>query len=228
MKRVTSLIFALTSIASLAVNAAPISIAGITFDDSAIANQVTGSNGSFLNWNPAFDSTGVPTSQLIQDMTDTSPGSYAFSFDTGAYIDMAFTNTNVYNGAGADIALFFVGSGGHTGNLTSLDVSGSVAFSNLIYTGYSFNEIWDSNGDGNVDGNDLSPIYVSYLDLDAYGIDDQTALNNFRLEIGGASAVPSLMAAINTTPGMTPVPLPAPFILLISGLAALGVIGRRK
>ena len=227
-RKIKTLVFTSICLASITAKAATISIAGIDFDDTAIANQVTTSSGTFYNWDPANDATGISGAQLSLDMTDTSPGSYVYSFDTNAYIDMAFTNTSVYNGAGNDIAMFFVGAGTHTGSLTSNDIVGSMLFSELTYTGYDFNEIWDVNGDNTVNNLDLSPIYVAYFDLDILGINNQTALNNFRLEIGDASAVPSLMVAINTSPGVSAVPLPAPFLLFLSGMSVFGWFVRRK
>jgi hypothetical protein len=215
-------ILAVTLLSALAVNTYAITISGIEFADNAIADQASGS-GTFLNWNPSFDSTGISAAQLQTDMTDSSSSSYVFSYDADAYIDMTFNTVDVFNGAGNDLAVFFVGTGGHTGNLTVLDNNlGSIGFSDLVYTGYSNLEIFDVDGNGVLD--DYSPIYVSYFDLDVLGIDGTTALSNFRLEIGNASAAPSLMAAINTTP----VPLPAPLMLLLSGLAALGLVGGKK
>jgi hypothetical protein len=218
---------ALTSIYLVSTTAHAATIAGMNFDDNSLANQVTGSNGLFLNWNPANDATGISDEQLALDMTDTNPGSYVFSYDAGAYIDMSFTNANVYNGAGNDLAMFFVGSGSHTGNLASNDIGGSMTFSDLTYTGYNFIELWDVNGDGSTNDLDLSPIYVAYFDLDILGVDGQTALNNFRINIGDASAIPSLLVALNTD-SVTPVPLPAAAWLFITGLGALGLISRRR
>lgn len=199
-----------------------ISIAGIEFADNAIANQYLGSSGYFYNWNPVNDGTSPGPA-----LTDTNPGSYAFSYDENAYIDLSFSNTSIFNGAGDDLAIFFVGSGTHTGNLTLLDTTGSLSFGELTFTGYNFPELWDVNNDGIIDQTDASPIYVSYLDLDLLGINGQFALNNFRLEIGNASAVPALLAGINTVP-TTPVPLPASLLLFISGLFTLGFLKKQN
>jgi hypothetical protein len=209
----------LTSLATYTANA--VSIAGIQFDDNAVADILVGSNGSFLSWDLSLDNTPAALNALV----DTSPGTYAFSRDPNAYIDLGFSGVDVYNGLGNDLAIFFVGAGGHTGNLGLLDVNNtSISFSNTAYTGYDFTETWDINADGVINSNDVSSIFVSYIDLDILGIDGQLALNNFRLEIGNASAVPALMVAINTTP----IPLPAPLLLLLSGLGAFGLISRRK
>lgn len=223
MKNIKNLIIAalLGTTFLLATQAHAVLIAGIEFSDNAIADQAVGV-GSFRNWNPALDSTGVSQAQLQSDMTDTSPGTYVFGTTEGAFIDMTFNNVNVHNGSGNDLAVFFVGNGSHTGNLRLLDGSGrSIAFGPLEYTGYAFQELFDFDGNG---VNDYSPIYVGYFDLDVLGINSLDTLNQFRLEIGNRLAVPSLMAAINTTP----VPIPPSVLLLLSGLAALGMVSRRR
>ncbi len=225
MKRlVISLTIALISLS--ASNARAITIAGIDLGNNAIiADTATGSAGSsFLNWDPAYDATGISATQLSNDMTDANAGTYVFSYDAGAYIDMSFSSTGVYNGAGYDLALFFVGSGSQTGNLNLLDIGSSLSFTTPVFTGTQITEIFNDSLGNPV----ISPIYVSYFDLDVLGLDNQTALNNFRLEIGGASAVPALLAAINTSPGASPVPLPAPLFLFLSGLTGLGLLRRRK
>lgn len=222
MKKLSSLLL-ISVFYLLSTDTFAVSVAGITFDDNAIANQVTGSNGTFVNWNPAFDITGISSAQLATDMTDTSAASYVFSHDSNAYIDLAFTNTSVYNGAGNDLAIFFVGTGSHTGNLTLLDDNlGSIAFSDLTFTGYNVPELfYDASGK-----QIISPIYVSYLDLSVLGIEEGVALNNFRLEIANASAAPSLLAALNTT-APAAVPLPPTLLLFISGLLGLAIKTRR-
>lgn len=188
---------------------------------SFIADTET-DEGYFYNWDPAFDGASPgPT------LTDGNSGSYVYSYDTDAYIDLSFSNTSIYNGSGNDLAIFFAGSGTHSGNLTLLDDNGSlisgasISFSVFIdtlddttwgdWTGYNF-----------ADG---SPILVSYIDLDVLGLSDQTLFNNFRLEIGGASAAPTLLAGINT---MTPVPVPAAIWLFLSGLSVLGLVRRKQ
>ena len=187
------------------------------------ADTYLGSSGSFYNWDPAFDGASPgPT------LTDGNSGSYVYSYDTDAYIDLSFSNTSIYNGTGNDLAIFFAGSGTHSGNLTLLDDNGSlisdssISFSVFIdpldnttwgdWTGYNFPE-------------DGSPILVSYIDLDVLGLSDQSLFNNFRLEIAGASAAPTLLAGINT---MTPVPVPAAIWLFLSGLSVLGLVRRKQ
>jgi len=219
----------LVSITAIAItlvvsSASAVTVAGINFADNAIADVATGSDSLFLNWNPTYDETGISATQLSADMTDTSAGTYVFSFDAGAYIDMSFSSIDVYNGEGNDLALFFVGSEAQAGNLNLLGTEYSMAFTAPVFTGESITELFND-----VNGNPvISPIYVSYFDLDVFGIDSQTAINNFRLEIGNGSAVPALLAAINTSPGTSPVPVPAPLLLLLSGLAGLGFFGRKK
>ena len=172
------LLILLTSIlaSAAASNANAITVAGIEFADNAIADTLTGSSGSFLSWDLSLDN----TSAALNALTDTSSGTYAFSTDSNAYIDLAFSEINVYNGEGNDLALFFVGASDHTGNLRLLDSNDSaISFSDATYTGYDFTETWDINHDGTIDDNDASSIFVSYIDLDALNIDSQTSLNNF-------------------------------------------------
>lgn len=201
-------------------------IAGVEVAD--YADTYLGSSGSFYNWDPAFDGQSPgPT------LTDGNAGSYVYSYDTTAYIDLSFSNTSIYNGAGNDLAIFFAGSGTHSGSLSLLDDNGSVIsdssidFSVYIDPNLDPNDstTWGDDWTGYNFPADGSPILVSYIDLDLLGLSDQTLLNKFRLEIGGGSAAPTLLAGINT---MTPVPVPAAIWLFLSGLSVLGFVRRKQ
>ncbi|MCW8911479.1 MAG: VPLPA-CTERM sorting domain-containing protein [Gammaproteobacteria bacterium] len=213
------LLTAFISVISLPTYAALIT--GVEVAD--YADNYLGSSGYFYNWDIAFDGASPgPT------LTDGNSGSYVFSDDTNAYIDLSFSNTSIYNGSGNDLAIFFAGAGTHSGNLSLLDDNGSLISGASIYFEVSIdpsdNTTWGDWTGFNFPEDD-SPILVSYIDLDTLGLSDQSLFNNFRLEIGGASAAPTLLAGINT---MTPVPVPATIWLFISGLSALGLVRRKQ
>lgn len=185
---------------------------------------------------PAGVTTSVPgydynTSAVENDITDLDEGSAVMgsTFGGGDYVDLAF-NTGVINGAGdIDLSIFFVGSAGHTVDLT---------------IGTQTERYSLAPGEGATGDNDTLFGTYPIIRLDV-NLDDFTSLTgaftDFRLTIGdrwcdkdldnnptGASrgdcsSVPSFVGA-NAV-----VPVPAAVWLFGSGLLWLvGVARRRK
>ena len=160
-----------------------------------------------------------------QDITDAYATTYIHSTGTGArVVDLDF-GTDVYDGDGFDLSLFFVGGGaqGHAFRLTLPDNPGAfpdaIAFDSNAYdhhehTGY------------NLTGSGYS-IFRMDIDLARYGYLGTSPIGTLSLDISNASAVPSLVGAYHLKPAAV-VPLPLPVVLFGSGLAVLGLAGRRK
>jgi hypothetical protein len=77
-----------------------LTLGGITYADSGIANRFIGSGGTFAVVN-------APSLQAA--VTDSSLDSYASSFSTGAFIELGWTGRLAVNGAGNDISLVDLG-----------------------------------------------------------------------------------------------------------------------
>ena len=187
-------------------------VAGYTFADDAFVDTLVGSNGSFLNYNSATSSDIISSSQLAADLTDTpstdGQATYVLSLDSNASVDLAFTNINAINGANEDLAFFFVG----LGSTLTLDIGGVSNTYSTMDTGIDVTDAFDTYA-----------LTVALVDLNDFSLASNQILGDFNVLIDSTSAL-SMVGAFNTTP----VPLPAPILLLLSGLTALGLIGRRK
>src|SRR5688572_17865544 len=81
---------------SAAISTFGITIGGIDFQDNAFADSLISSSGSFTH----------PDGTLAQVLTDNDPGTYAFSHDAGGYVELGFTDNDLVNGPGPDLAIF--------------------------------------------------------------------------------------------------------------------------
>lgn len=209
---------------------------------SIYANTVSASSGVYYDQSfqsfPGSDD-GVPDSTpldaagIAAAVTGNDMSTYAWTADyhmpTGpdnAYLDLTFAS-NVYNGEGADLVLFFAGNG------TELSYYENPA-------PYKFSI--DVGADGNNEGglfdvtttttSDLynDKFYASYamIDLDDFGFDQTTALGDIRIYLGDET-MPALagLGAYHLTPGIAEVPLPLSSVLFGSGLALLSVFRRK-
>lgn len=174
-------------------------VAGIDFID--IADVLDASVGSF-NSNSANGTNSI---------VDGNAASYIWSGDNPASVDVSFGG-DVFAVSDVDLTILFVGDGGHAGTITLLGGSsaGSSASFSLAdgenYTGYNSKQ-----------GETLYGIYAATIDLSGFS----GTFSGVNLEIGGSSAVPSLLG---TT---APVPVPAAIWLFGSGLLALVGIARK-
>lgn len=189
--------------------AAPVSVGPYVFDDTAFVDTVLSMSGN-------INSSSGDTSAI----TDLNPASYIYSTNNG-YIDLSFGTTSIYNGSGNDLAFFFLG------NPSTISVS--LLGNNTPAQTYTSSNLFDSNGNQyavNVGGNYYA-LTAALINLDAFGMNETDALGGFRVNLGTNNFM-SLVGGFHLEPAATVIPLPAPLLLLLSGLTALGLISRRK
>lgn len=201
-------------LASASVQAAVIGgISGI----NAIADTVSAANGNFLNWQSVTAADTVDLATLGNDLTDAEVSTYVFSIEPVASIDMAFTATPVYNGAGNDLVLFFVGNGFSFDFDADAGGSGAAINYGVTDTGFGVTDIFG----------DTWSLSAAQIDLADFGFDSGQQLGDFRVTLGDDLGRPALalVGGFNTQPLV--VPVPAALWLFVSGLAALGLFTRR-
>ncbi len=196
-----------------------------------------------------------PTTYLndagVASVVTSNPASYLLSpFRNSAYIDLGFNGFNLFNGDGNDLAVFIVG---HSTSF-KLDVFTDASINPFYSTVYNvatpvfdntqniFTDTGDMvfDNDGNwlcaggapgtcADGTSLS---AAFFDL-SNSISGDTAFSKIRITLGedynGANGTRprfSMAGGFYTQP--TVVPLPLSVVLFSSGLALLGLAGRRK
>jgi hypothetical protein len=197
-------IFALLAFVPAAASAS-IVVGGYGFNDNAFVDQVTGSSGT-------FSTVGGTLSQVL---TDKNPASFAWSYDQGAFLDLAFVDNVALNGAGKDIVLFELGApntwtvtiNGISHNYTSVDTGQNVLVGATSY--------------------DLT---AAAFDLSDFGIAAGGSISNFRLSFvpvtdtfGTTIASTSLVGAL-----YPPVPEPATWMTMLLGFAGIGLAMRRR
>ncbi len=168
--------------------------------------------------------TFISAATLRSDLTDNNFGTFVFSPDPVADINMVL-NTSFYNGAGADLAFFFAGS---TDEITKeVEINFGLSINGITNTYVPMitpeeRNITDSFGSYTVT--------VALIDLDDFGIGfaSTTALMELDVLVGKNDSLN--FAPLSMVGGFytTPVPLPLPIILFASGLGALGMFARRK
>jgi hypothetical protein len=207
-----------TSLLMLSANAQAATIANVD-GINAFADTITGSSGSFLNWESVTADDTVDLDKIRSDLTDTvNENTYVFSIDPVASIDFAFSSSTIVNGEGADLVLFFVGNT-FTFDFDA-DAGGTGAAINygVTDTGFGVTDIF---------GETFS-LTSAMIDLDDFGYAQNQQLGDFRVILGddlGRPAI-SLIGGFNTEAMV--VPLPLPIILFASGLSVLGFFTRRR
>ena len=135
------------TLAAVPAQAAPITIAGVTYDSVNFADTLVSSSGTFTTAGGA----------LASVVTDVSVDTYAFSLETGSYLQLSFTNNTPINGIGNDLVLFEIGTPDNFG--LSLTVGGPIVSLASVSSGFS-----QSGGFGiNVASIDLALLGVALL-----------------------------------------------------------------
>lgn len=220
---------------TVSIHAAPISVgtidninvANILFSSSSntdCASITTSANCDFIN----ADGT-LLTDAALAPIVTSDPATYVIPSvaDNNASFDLGFDGFNVYNGAGDDLVIFIVGNGSTFGldvfDENNILINSSIFDVTVADTVYDVDGNWLCVGGTDAlctDGYPLSAVFVDFGDSLAGNI----ALGNIHLSLGNSAF--SLAGGFYTSP--TVVPLPLSVVLFSSGLALLGLTGRRK
>jgi hypothetical protein len=186
-------------------------IGGMTFTDDSIADKL-------------FSSTGVYTvsgASLQAALTDKELSTWATSMTPGAKVLLGFSNRNIVNGPGDDLALFEVGHEAYEYSQEGFD-SFNVTINGITRT-YFTTETTTIVDDHNVN--------MTTLDLSFFGLASGATVNH--VEIGmdfdtrGSRPQLQLMAAIHSAP-LAAVPEPGTYAMMLCGLGLLVTAGRRR
>jgi hypothetical protein len=197
------------------------SITGETF--AGYANSVISSSGTFLTDTGSAGATNwsYNLGDITNRITDTSAGSSILGVSNGASITLGLS-ASIFNGAGDDLKLFFVGNNGHHVDVTVGGVTKSYTLGSGVNTTGYFDTAYPSD-----------PIVALPIDLAAFNGLSGTSFNQISLMVGNGydcqlvtncttSSVVSFAGAVNV------VPVPAAVWLFGSGLVGLAGIARKR
>lgn len=224
---------------------AAFSIGTYQFDPADLASDLLSGSGLADNGTDFYMGTGA-SDWYVHDNGDWVPGAAPTeATDSGQEgattflaarqgsgplaLELGFGNNIPVNGAGADLAFFFLFD--QTGNNARLSLNGEPL--DLI-----FKDVFDAEGVQQVangviwDGQTLDNVrlLVAEVDLAAFGMAPGAALRDpVLLELSADSSEAmafSMAGALNAR--MSPVPLPAALPLMLGGLSLLGLVLRRR
>ncbi len=222
MKKLQLLLLFTVSLLSAQTIAAPISVGPYLLDTDAGATNAVFTGSVFENVGGAI--------------TDSAVNTYIKGESNDAGVSLTFGNIGLTNQAGNDLALFFITAN----NTVSVGINGvdsgpldsSQLFVNddpLVDPGPGGEKYLVENillPDGTLGTADLSVIFI---DLDDFGVSLNQVITGVDIGLGNGISLMSYAIGLNPSlPPVTAVPLPAPLLLLLSGLASLGLFGRRK
>ena len=163
----------------------------------------------------------LTTSQIANNLSDDDAATYLFGSNingtTAANLTLEFQET-VTNQTGDDIAFYFMG-GSQEINTMSICFTDNCTPTQLFNADF-INDLGVSFGGVNY------ALSVVTFDLSEFGFADNQSLNNFSIDLiaGGYNR----LASIDNLNSVSAVPVPAAFLLFLSGLTGLGLISRRK
>lgn len=183
---------------SVGSNAAPISVGSILLDTNNFASSAALS---------------ASTTGTGANITDDLLSTYVRGSDNTSSVTLSF-NSNVFNGDGADLALFFIDVANFSLSIGNQTVS------------YSSTQLYDPNNKafGVTIGSNVFSLTAAQIDLSDFGFTSADILGDMTVNLGSRQSILSLASGMN----VTTVPLPGAFFLLLSGLAGFGLLGRRK
>lgn len=183
------------------------------YDYDVFATDVVSSTGSFWDWQSSgADSPFVDDARLANSLTGTDAGTYVLGAETTSAVTLGFGDS-IFNGSGADLALFFVGAG----TQFSMSANGyTVDGISTSSTGYTVTDAFGTYS-----------LEIALINLDNFNLSTNASISNISVLLGDASMPAfSLAAGINT--GIAPVPVPAAIWLFLSGLSMMGFIRRKQ
>ena len=191
------------------------------------AANITGSTGNWKSYNGTSIDTITDLSHVSELVNNGPNDTVAFNTfvwsedDTHSTITLSFGSNTIGNQAGNDLAIFSVGPATidvTISGITARHTSSTIEINGALQGVYS---------------NDSPPQYLDTLDVILINLDAYTGVNYMNqltidalTEVENPLAWPGISAvgAFNTSV----VPLPLPLVLFSSGLALLGIVGRRK
>lgn len=209
----------------LSGSASAVTVGTYSFTDAELADQANVSNGAV--WDSASNVyTTTPTA-----LTDADAASYASTYPQDGYsnvtIDLGFGQTQVTNGSGGDIALFFFNE--QSTNVVNVTIGGVPS---TATTPLTFGNVHDADGNLQVGlGLASTPVHFSVIEID---------LSNYGFAAGAVLSAPLSVNLIQDDPAIAvslsmagslnsaAVPVPAAVWLFGSGLLGLVGVARRK
>ena len=214
---------------ALSFSAFGITVGTYTFDESKLVDEITSYSGATGLMDTGNDWVSPLTSSQL---TDTNAGTFHATNIFEGYNDvtlgMRLNQTTVIDGAGADMALFFLFDQATPNNNVSVSANGV----SLVVS--SFKNVYDSSGTQQVvnnvgwDGQTLNNVLLMVAEVDLAGT-GVNSFSDFAVTLGQTTAeTPVALSMVGAINNGAVVPVPAAVWLFGSGLIGLVGVARRK
>jgi len=194
-----------------------------SFEDADLADQAVLTSGQ------VWDSTTGAYTATPAALTDGNAATYASTYPSAGYsnvtMNLGFGKTQITNGPGADIALFFLSQ--QSTNDVNVTIGSESNASRLL-----FSNVYNSVGTQQVAfGVAPTAVYFSVIEinLDDYGFDPNAVMNDV-LSVNLVENDPTIAVSLSMAGAInnTVVPVPAAVWLFGSGLVGLAGIARKR